>query len=199
MKFTIVAGAPNQDPQFLKNNVDLDSFIIAADSGYMTCKKAGIVPNLIIGDFDSSKKPGNDVNILQLPSIKNDTDTFYCIKEAVIEIFCALGGRTDHEFSNILNLEYCLENNVKASIISEKSVISVHNKDFKISKGEYKYFSLFAIGGSVSGLSIKGAAYELEDFTLSPYASIGQSNEFKNNTVSIEFKNGVLLLILSND
>lgn len=39
MKFTIVAGAPNQDPQFLKNNVDLDSFIIAADSGYMTCKK----------------------------------------------------------------------------------------------------------------------------------------------------------------
>lgn len=205
MKFTIVAGAPNQDPQFLKNNVDLDSFIIAADSGYMTCKKAGIVPNLIIGDFDSSKKPGNDVNILQLPSIKNDTDTFYCIKEAVkrkadeIEIFCALGGRTDHEFSNILNLEYCLENNVKASIISEKSVISVHNKDFKISKGEYKYFSLFAIGGNVSGLSIKGAAYELEDFTLSPYASIGQSNEFKSNTVSIEFKNGVLLLILSND
>lgn len=205
MKFTIVAGAPNQDPQFLKNNVDLDSFIIAADSGYMTCKKAGIVPNLIIGDFDSSKKPGNDVNILQLPSIKNDTDTFYCIKEAVkrkadeIEIFCALGGRMDHELSNILNLEYCLENNVKASIISEKSVISVHNKDFKISKGEYKYFSLFAIGGSVSGLSIKGAAYELEDFTLSPYASIGQSNEFKNNTVSIEFKNGVLLLILSND
>uniref|UniRef100_UPI004028C069 thiamine diphosphokinase n=1 Tax=Eubacterium sp. TaxID=142586 RepID=UPI004028C069 len=162
-------------------------------------------PNLIIGDFDSSKKPGNDVNILQLPSIKNDTDTFYCIKEAVkrkadeIDIFCALGGRTDHELSNILNLEYCLENNVKASIISEKCVISVHNKNFEISKGEYKYFSLFAIGGSVSGLSIKGAAYELEDFTLSPYASIGQSNEFKNNTVSIEFKNGVLLLILSND
>lgn len=51
----------------------------------------------------------------------------------------------------------------------------------------------------MSGLSIKGAAYELEDFTLSPYASIGQSNEFKSNTVSIEFKNGVLLLILSND
>lgn len=58
MKFTIVAGAPNQDPQFLKNNVDLDSFIIAADSGYMTCKIAGIVPNLIIGDFDSSKNLG---------------------------------------------------------------------------------------------------------------------------------------------
>jgi thiamine pyrophosphokinase len=107
----------------------------------------------------------------------------------------APGDRQDY----ILNLEYCLENNVKASIISEKCVISVHNKDFKISKGEYKYFSLFAIGGNVSGLSIKGAAYELEDFTLSPYASIGQSNEFKNNTVSIEFKNGVLLLILSND
>ena len=105
---------------------------------------------------------------MQLPSIKNDTDTFYCIKEAVkrkaneIEIFCALGGRTDHEFSNILNLEYCLENNVKASIISEKSVISVHNKDFKISKGEYKYFSLFAIGGSVSAFRLKAPHMNLK-------------------------------------
>lgn len=205
MKFTIVAGAPGQDAQFLKNNIDLDSFIIAADSGYVTCEKAKVKPNIIIGDFDSSKKPQTNINILQLPSIKNDTDTFYCIKEAVkrgadeIEIFCALGGRADHTLSNILNLEYCLENNVKASIVSEKCVLSLHNNGFEICKGDFKYFSLFAIGGSVSGLSIKGAAYELDDYTLSPFASIGQSNEFKNSIVNVDFKNGVLLLVLSND
>lgn len=205
MKITIVAGAPNQDPQFLKNNVDRNSFIIAADSGYVTCEKAKIRPNLIIGDFDSSKKPDTDINILQLPSIKNDTDTFYCIKEAVkrnadeIEIFCALGGRTDHALSNILSLEYCLENNVKASIISEKCVLSLHNKGFEVNKGNFKFFSLFALGGNVSGLSIKGAAYDLDGYTLSPFASIGQSNECKNDTVKIEFEKGVILLVLSND
>lgn len=205
MKITIVSGAPGQNAQFLKNNIDRKSFIIAADSGYLICKEAEIRPDLIIGDFDSSKKPDTDINILQLPHIKDDTDTFYCIKEAVkrnadeIEIFCALGGRVDHALSNILSLDYCLENNVKASIIGEKCVLSLHNKGFEVNKSKFKYFSLFAIGADVKGLSIKGAAYNLDGYTLSPFSSLGQSNECKDNTVKIEFENGVILLVLSND
>lgn len=205
MKVTIIAGAPNQNLRFLKDSVDKDSYIIAADSGYLNCEKAGIAPNLIIGDFDSSEKPDISCEIIQLPVIKNDTDTFYCIKEAVkrgadeVEVFCALGGRTDHSLSNILSLEYLLKNNIKASIISEKCSLSLHNRGFSINKGNFRFFSLFALGGAVKGLCIKGAEYELDDYTLSPFASIGQSNEFKNSTVNIDFADGVILLILSND
>ena len=66
IKCSIVAGAPNADVDYLKNAVDKNSFIIAADSGYVYCKKAGIVPDIIIGDFDSSKKPDTqDVFISQ--------------------------------------------------------------------------------------------------------------------------------------
>ncbi len=205
MKFTIIAGAPEQDARFLKKTVDRNSYIIAADSGYLNCFSAGIVPDLIIGDFDSSERPEISADIMQFPSIKNDTDTFCCIKEAVargcdeLEIFCALGGRADHTLSNIVNLEYCLRHGVHASIISEKSVLSLHNKGFKMSKGNFKFFSLFALGGAVSGLSIRGAAYELDHFTLSPFDSICQSNEFKSNTVKIDFESGLILLVLSND
>ena len=53
MKVTIIAGAPGQDVRFLKDNVDRNSFIIAADSGYLNCVSAGIVQDLIMGDFDS--------------------------------------------------------------------------------------------------------------------------------------------------
>ena len=76
MKVTIIAGAPGQDVRFLKDNVDRKSFIIAADSGYLNCVSAGIVPDLIIGDFDSSKRPETSAAIMQFPSVKNDTDTF---------------------------------------------------------------------------------------------------------------------------
>lgn len=205
MKFTIIAGAPNQDPRFLKEKVDRESYIIAADSGYLNCMSAGIVPDLIIGDFDSSKRPEISADIMQFPSVKNDTDTFCCIKEAVkrgadeVEIFCALGGRVDHSLSNIVNLEFLLRNNIDASLLSEKSVLSLHKKSFSLNKSGFKYFSLFALGGPVKGLSIKGAAYELDDFILSPFASIGQSNEFKSNTVNIDFADGIILLVLSND
>ena len=142
---------------------------------------------------------------MQFPSVKNDTDAFCCIKEAVkrgadaVEIFCALGGRADHTLSNIVNLEYCLRNNIPASIISEKSVLSLHKTAFSLEKSNFKFFSLFALGGPVQGLCIRGAAYELDHFTLSPFDSIGQSNEFKNSTVNIDFVSGVLLLVLSND
>lgn len=205
MKCTIISGAPNQDIHFLKENVDRNSYIIAADSGCVYCEVAGIVPDLIIGDFDSSNMPDTKTEIIQLPSVKDDTDTFCCIKEAVkrgadsIEIFCALGGRTDHAISNIVNLEYCLRNNVEATIISEKSVLTLHNSCFEIKKGNFKYFSLFALGGPVTGLSIKGAAYDLDDYELTPFESIGQSNEFKEEIVKINFKSGILLLIFSND
>lgn len=205
MKFSIISGAPNQDSDFLKNNIDLNSFIIAADSGYIHSKNAGITPNLIVGDFDSSVMPQDSENILQLPKIKNDTDTFYCIKEAIkrgadeIEIFCAIGSRSDHSYSNLLALNYCLENNVKAKIIDSKNIISVHNKSFEIHKSEFKYFSLFAFMEDVEGLNITGAAYNLNNKTLLVSDPLGQSNEFKDNKVNIDFKKGKIMLILSND
>ena len=50
MKFSVVSGAPNTDNKFIQNNIDKNSYIIAADSGY---KKLDFIPNLIIGDFGS--------------------------------------------------------------------------------------------------------------------------------------------------
>lgn len=205
MKFSIISGAPDQSSDFLKNNIDLNSFIIAADSGYIHSKNAGITPDLIVGDFDSSVMPQDSENILQLPKIKNDTDTFYCIKEAIkrgadeIEIFCAIGSRADHSYSNLLALNYCLDNNVKAKIIDSKNIISVHNKSFEIHKSEFKYFSLFAFIEDVEGLTITGAAYNLNNKTLLVSDPLGQSNEFKDDKVNIDFTKGKIMLILSND
>lgn len=205
MKCTVIAGAPKQDIDFLKENADRESFVIAADSGYLNCISAGIVPDLIIGDFDSSRRPDMDTEILTFPTVKNDTDTLCCIKEAVkrgadeMEIFCALGGRADHTYSNIVGLVYCLEHGIQASILSKNNIVKVYDSSFTIEKGKHKYFSLFAFGGKVEGLCIKGAAYELDNYALSPFTSLGQSNEFKNSTVEIKFHSGIILLILSND
>ena len=149
-KCTIISGAPDDDIEFLKDNIDKNSFIICADSGYKNCIKAGFSPNLIIGDFDSSKKPNIDCEIITLKVEKAFTDTFHCVMEAVdrgynnIDIFCAIGSRMDHTYSNILSLDYCQKHNVK----QERIILNVME------------IILFCFIGNSKGISyeIKGTA-----------------------------------------
>lgn len=205
LKCTIVSGAPVKDYEFLKNNIDLKSFIIAADSGYVTCRNAGIPVNLIIGDFDSSPKPKADYEIIALPCEKDDTDTFFCIKEAIkrgfdeIAIFCAAGSRLDHTYSNIICLDYCNRSNINAYIVNENNKAFITSNDITLKKDNYKFFSVFAFSDCVEGLTIKGAKYEIDNKTVYSYQSFGQSNEFLNDEVKISLKKGTILLFLSND
>lgn len=202
---SIVAGAPNADVDYLKNAVDKNSFIIAADSGYVYCKEAGIVPDIIIGDFDSSRTPDTDIEFIKLPVMKDDTDTFSTIKYAVskgfkqIEIFNAVGNRFDHTYSNTLCLKYCVDNNVEAHIIDRHNKISLVKTKIVITPGNFKYFSVFAYGCKAEGLTIKNALYELTNRDIDPYVQYTQSNEFRDLPVEISIKNGILMLVQSND
>lgn len=204
MKCSIISGAPNCDVEFLKNSVDRNSFIICADSGYRHCIEAEITPDIVIGDFDSSPVP-EGIKCIKLPAEKDDTDTFYTIKYAInkgyseIEIFNAVGNRFDHTYSNMICLYYCKAHNIKASVIDRYNKLVLPDKKFIINNSVYKYFSLFALGGEVTELTIKNAAYELENVNLSPFDQYTQSNTFKGCDVEISFTEGNLLLVQSND
>lgn len=204
MKCSIISGAPNCDTDFLKNNVDIKSLIICADSGYKHCLDADIKPDIVIGDFDSSPEP-DGINCIKLPSAKDDTDTFYTVKYAIekgcneLEIFNAVGNRFDHTYSNMICLYYCIKHNIKASIIDRQNKLVMVDKKIIINDSVYKYFSLFALGGDVIGLTIKNAVYELKNVNLSPFDQYTQSNTFKGCDVEISFLDGNLLLIQSND
>lgn len=205
IKCVIVSGAPDDDCDFLRERLNADTFIIAADSGYLKCVKIGVTPDLIIGDFDSSPAPKLDTEVLKLPCEKDDTDTFYCVKKAVelgfseIELLCAIGSRADHNYSNMLCLDYCLKNNVSCSIVNRRNKIRLVDREITIDDGEYKYFSLFAFLSVAEGLSIKGAYYEVENVKMMPYEQYAQSNCFKGEPVKISLKSGTILLIQSND
>lgn len=208
MKYTVISGAPcnEDDLEYLRTNIDKNSVIIAADHGLDICKSVDLSADIIIGDFDSAEYPNLKAEIIKLPHEKDDTDTFYCIKEAVargadeIEIFCALGGRADHAASNIVALKYCLDKGVAAVIKDRYNEISMHDKAFYVYKSDaHKYYSVFAFGAPVEGLIQKGALYELNGVTLSPYDNFSISNEVADDKAFVDFKSGIILLVLSND
>lgn len=209
VKCTIISGAPIDNAQYLKNNVSSDSFIICADSGYLRLINAGIKPDLILGDFDSSPKPDIDCEIITLPVEKAYTDTFECVQLAVsrgykeIEIFNAIGNRFDHTYSNVLCLDYCQKHNVTCSIKDEHNRLSLINGR-KVFKKEYDNFSLFAYLEDCKEVRIKGAYYtagfyDKEALDINRSDQFAQSNFICDDECEITVKKGTLLLIESND
>lgn len=203
-KCAVISGAPENNLSYY-NKYLKDRYIICADSGYKKCERLNITPDLIIGDFDSSPKPDVLCEIIELQVRKDDTDTFYCIKEAInrgyndIVILGGIGSRIDHTYSNILSVNYCFERNVNCALVNEKNMLTVISGKTFIKKGEFEFFSLFALFEKCFGVSIKGAQYELECAELEPSAQFTQSNAFKNDVVTINAEKGKIILILSND
>ena len=192
--------------------------VIVADRGVIAAKELNIIPDYVVGDFDSGDAAvveyfKSQFEIYGKPMVrafnpeKDETDTELAISLALtlnpkeIVLLGATGTRLDHTMANIELLYRIMKNGVKARIIDEYNVISVHDKKITLKRNTDfgEYFSLIPFTGDVKGLNIKGAKYELENYILSSGSSLGISNEFKNNTVEISFTDGILILFQTND
>lgn len=206
---TIVSGSPINDTLFLKEKLDSDSFIIAADSGYRKLLDADIRIDCIVADFDSSTKPDIPCEMITFPIEKDATDTFNAVKLAVsrgyreIEIFFALGGRFDHSYANLLCLEYCRQHGVKCTLLDAQNRVSLIEDKTTVNR-DYQAFSLFAFLRDCRGVTIKGAYYTAgffgkEELDIGLADQFGQSNFVTDDVCEITVKEGTLLLIESND
>ena len=190
-----------------KNNED---FIICADNGYSVAKNNGIVPNIIIGDFDSFDSseidfPSN-IETLKLPVEKDVTDTLACVKYAInkgfkeIIIIGGIGGRLDHTMANLQCLLYGLSLGVNIELRDSNNIATLHFPSEIIIKKEKNFkVSLFSFDHVCDGISTKGLKYQLFNDKLSQGFPLGVSNEFTAEYASVSFKSGILLLILSKD
>lgn len=185
-------------------------YIIAVDSGLEKLDSINLLPDYIIGDFDSIKnevlKKYEDVENIKLNPEKDFSDTHMALKLAIelqsneIYILGALGKRIDHAIANIHILKEALDNNIKCKIIDNKNEIQVITKGVNnIEKLHYKYISLFPLTTQVKGITLEGFKYPLNNATLNIGHSIGVSNEIINNDAKIYINDGILLVIKSND
>ena len=108
----IIAGARIENYDWLAKKLTSADKIFCADSGLNHANKIGIIPDKIVGDFDSVDK--NLLNKYKTKSeiIHNPDQYSTDLMKALdltndlcdIEIYGAVGGRADHDFSNIITL-----------------------------------------------------------------------------------------------
>ncbi len=163
-------------------------YIICADSGINYAKRVGVVPNVVLGDFDSSNKPteSSEFQTIVLPVEKDDTDALFAARFALEKgfdkIFLAggIGGRLDHTLGAIAVLRFIEKNGAECIICDGKTRISlIHaNTVKKISYNpKTAYISVFPSEGESSGVDIEGFKYSLHGFHLTSFFPIGVSNE----------------------
>ncbi|MEG2928543.1 MAG: thiamine diphosphokinase [Oscillospiraceae bacterium] len=205
MKRCVVIGSmPVNIP--LKELIKEGDFVFCADGGYLQAQKQNIIPNMIVGDFDSSKKPTDTTAfVLALPAEKDDTDTYYIARHIVENhftdaLFCGVtGGRLEHTIANLQMLKFLSVHRVNATIMDENSRIMVLTEGkILLPPMENKYFSIFSMNEKAVGVSEIGAKYPLDKVVLTNEFPIGISNEFIGKEVEISVEQGSLLLIITD-
>lgn len=214
----IITGG-NLNSDFSLDFIKKNNFktIISVDSATQFCFDNKIFPNYIIGDMDSLKNKSLLKNnffekskIIKLNPVKDLTDTHYALNFAIslkpkkIYILGASGTRLDHTLSNINILVNTLENNIETFIIDKNSKLCLINKDknYRLHKKDAfgKFLSILPFTDEISGVTINGAKYNLNNASLLKKDSIGISNEFcDNDYINIKINSGIAIIIESKD
>ncbi|MDL2325435.1 thiamine diphosphokinase, partial [Ruminococcaceae bacterium OttesenSCG-928-A16] len=185
MECVILAAQPIS--KALCRYIPRSAFIIAVDAGWQQAQRLGIEPDLVLGDFDSAPLPQNGHNVHRLPAEKNDTDTYFAVREALargaqkVTILGGLGGREDHTFANLQTLRFLAENRVENLLVSQTAEIRcLWPGTVLLPPQPSRYLSVFAAGGTASGVCLRAVKYPLHNATLTPGYPLGVSNEFTN-------------------
>jgi len=189
-------------------------YIICADSG-MNLAYPEIIPDILIGDFDSidpaifDAVKKNNVKIAEYPKDKDYTDYHLALRHALsaggaideITVFGGLSGRLDQSLANLyLSACFSIENRLKISILEDNTGAYFLNSHFEVIELNDEIFkgdtiSLRPLFLKASVESSEGLKYPLRNDTLYAIETRGISNEAEGGRVKIKLAGGELILI----
>lgn len=209
MRAVIFANGETTSSERLSDEIKNAHLLIAADGGLHHFLKLGILPNVLIGDFDSiqsmhlNELEDADVVIIQHPPRKDETDLelalHYAKKQGIKEIiiFYALGSRWDMTITNLLLPTFEVFHDLDIHIVDGLQEISLlrSGSTLHISGQVGDVVSLIPVGSKVVGINSQGLEYPLTNDTLMLGSSRGVSNILVKEKASVQITSGLLLCI----
>lgn len=181
------------------------SLVICADCGYDHAKQLGIVPDVLMGDFDSCTQPlPEDIPVITHPVEKDETDTMLAVwygeEQGCREfhIYGVFGGaRIDHSLANIQMLHNMYTRGLKGILHHGKTTLHVQSPE----DGTMRYprftgdFSLFSLTDCCMGLTIRGVKYPLDSVELRSSFPLCVSNRILAGHAEVSITSGLLLVV----
>ena len=209
----IIAANGDPEPSWLMQAlVQPGDLVLAADGGLCQLMEAGLSCDLLVGDLDSCRQldlraleeQGRVRAIWQHPADKDESDLELALRCACaanpreIAIVGALGGRLDHQLTNLSLLHRQLASEPpiwlwgqqhRATLLAGPCARTVQTRP-----GET--FSLIPQSSRASGIALTGARYSLQGANLYQGGSRGLSNVAEASEISLRLERGRLLLVL---
>lgn len=179
--------------------IERDDYILAADGGFRHLQALPVVPDGILGDFDSLGYIPQGAAVF--PVEKDDTDAMLAVRQGLqlgyreFVIYGGLDGqRLDHTVANYQTLQFLAENGAVGYLVGKDYIVTVvRNETIRFPAAEEGILSLFCLGPDARGVTIRGLQYPLENGTLTSGFPLGVSNHFVGSAAEIAVKDGSLL------
>lgn len=191
--------------------INKPTYVVGVDGGCKLLERLGIVPTIIMGDFDSIgdlsryKEKWPSADIKTFPPEKDFTDAELAFEEVEglplerIAVIGGFGGRADH----MLSILFLIGRNAKCVMIDELNFIehieAPMKKNLKKSDFNKTYLSILPDVDFLEGINLKGFKYPLVDATIRRSQTLGISNEIVEEEAVIEIESGTGFLVFSQD
>ena len=179
-----------------------EDYVIAADAGWLACRRAGIRPDLLLGDFDSLGQVPDFPSVERVPVEKDDTDVMLAVKKGLergcrlFRIYGGMGGsRTDHTIANLQTLAYLARHGAQGWLYGPgETYTAICNGSLTLPAREEGIVSVFCLGPDARDVTIQGAQYPLSNGVLTADFPLGVSNHFQGQPITIQVGEGLLLI-----
>lgn len=190
--------------------VPADATLVAADGGLDHARAAGLSPSFLVGDLDSVTAASlawasEHTTVLRHPIGKDATDTELAIAHAAslgpeeILLVAGVGDRIDHavaalgalgapELAGVARL---------AAWWGDDELRIVHGPgSCTLAHPPGTTFSVLAMHGPCTGVTVIGARWPLTDHALRPLVGLGVSNQVLEPPVTVSADTGILTVVI---
>lgn len=214
MTVLLVCGAPPVPGVDYGPTISDAALVFAVDAGVEVCRRAGRVPDAVIGDLDSATPESIEwasaagAEMITLPAAKSISDLDAALDLATgrghtdITLTAVFGGRVDHELALIGSLarasfadprlmirirEPAVHGWVRSAAENPPAVIQVPGGDS---------FSVLGLLGPAV-VSIVGAEYPIERHRFAPLSSLGVGNMADPDGATVTLSQGTVLVLVN--
>lgn len=210
MIVAICSGGPIREAAF---HLKADRWI-GVDRGAHHLIERGIIPDAIVGDFDSVTEEEYACiseaveHVETFQAEKDETDTDLAIERALLYhpqtvlLTGVTGGRLDHHEAALRSLyRFQLQYpDILFKIINKQNelcfLLPGHHR---LEKTAHQYLSFFAYGQTIEDVTLRGVKYETTKEMIKQGTSRFTSNEIIEDDAYIAFTSGICLMVRSMD
>lgn len=202
MHAVIVSNGFPPTKELLTSETQEADLLIGADGGGNKILTHGMIPDFVIGDLDSFKKPDHiDLEIIHDENQEtNDLEKALSLvlekKAKTCTVLGAFGKRMDHALKNLSVLKK-FDDRFDSLIYKDElfeAVLATSSCTMNIGSG--RIVSLFPLSGEVRGITTEGLKYSLNNELLKNGQRDGTSNETVEDSFSITVQEGDLVIFV---